>query len=65
MSPVIFDSGEKDDRQHPSDILHDAQRMARCRAAAPKSTSFSVDVRRSRPISARNGCMSAGSPVYT
>lgn len=43
----------------------DAQRMARWRAAAPVSNTPSDDVRLSLPISTRNGCMTAESPVCT
>lgn len=37
--------------------------MARCSAAAPRSTSPSTELRFSFPMSDRNGCICAGSPV--
>lgn len=37
--------------------------MAKWRAAEPRSTSLSDEVRLSRPMSARNGWICAGSPV--
>jgi hypothetical protein len=45
-----------------SDDVPEAQRIARWRAAAPVFMSPSTDFRLSLPISARNGCMRAGSP---
>lgn len=44
-------------------ISHEAQRMAKCKAAAPKSTSLSEEVRRSFEMSAKKGCIRAGSPI--
>ena len=44
-------------------ISHEAQRMAKCKAAAPKSISLSEEVRRSFEMSAKKGCIRAGSPM--